>query len=206
MNNLSKSLLLQQILLLVFMFVWFFLSVNPYETGTWLAENILLMMGFIFLIESHQNSNFSNISYIFIFIFACLQTVGSHYTYALVPLGFEVQDYFNLERNHYDRWVHLCFGLLLALPVKEYFLDKIIIKNNWLYLTTFTLIFFGFGGLYEVFEWLYALIVNTEQSTQFLGEQGDQWDAQKDIALAGFGAFITLSLHLMFSKKISYYD
>lgn len=186
------------------MVIWLFLSISPTDTITWAAENILLFMSFIFILETHGRVSFSISSYIFIFIFACLQTIGSHYTYAQVPMGFEVAQYYQLERNHYDRFVHFCFGLLLALPVKEYFADKIIIKSTALYLMVFVFVFLGLGGFYEVLEWGYTYVVNSENIDEFLGEQGDSWDAQKDIALAGLGAFITLSLLATFGKKRHY--
>lgn len=183
------------------MALWFVASVNPYNTTIWAIENIILFLGFVFIIETHKNSLFSNFSYLLIFIFAVLQTTGSHYTYAQVPIGFELQTQLELTRNHYDRMVHFCFGLLLALPVKEYFEPKIFIAKKFLFILFFTLIFLGLGGLYETLEWVYVLLANSENSKDFLGEQGDRWDAQKDIALAGLGAFIALVLIAIFDKK-----
>lgn len=191
---------LQQILLVIFSVFWLALSTNPVDSSLWIVENILMFIGFIFMIKSRKNLNLSNISYIFIFLFAVLQTIGAHYTYAEVPWGFAVQSYFDLSRNHYDRLVHFAFGFLLVLPVKEYLSEHIIIKNRKLTVLTFVFIFLGLGGLYEVIEWIYAL-TDGENSTGFLGEQGDKWDAQKDIILAGLGAFIMLFLHVMFGKK-----
>jgi putative membrane protein len=118
-----------------------------------------------------------------------------------VPWGFEVQDYFNLSRNHYDRLVHFSFGLLLVIPVKEYLSTHIIIKNKTIFSLILIFIFLGIGGLYEIIEWSYALIDGSENTANFLGEQGDKWDAQQDIALAGLGALITLVLHTMYGKN-----
>lgn len=201
-NHSSKTL--QQILLAIFVVFWLVLSVNPVDTTLWIIENILMFMGLIFIIKSGSNLNLSNTSYVFIFLFSILQTIGAHYTYALVPWGFEVQNYFDLSRNHYDRLVHFAFGLLLVLPVKEYLSTRIIIKNQTIFLLLLVFIFLGLGGLYEVIEWIYALISNGENTTSFLGEQGDKWDAQQDIALAGLGALITLVLYAMFGKKSLY--
>lgn len=201
MNSLSKTLLLHQILLLIFMITWFYLSIDPLEGDTWLAENILLIISFIFLIEKYESLPLSDASYIMIFILAILQTIGSHYTYAQVPIGFDVAEYFDLARNHYDRLVHFVFGLLLALPVKEYLAPKVLIKSTTLSLTILVLLFLGLGGLYEVLEWGYTFVSSPDSADEFLGEQGDKWDAQKDILLAGVGAFITLFLISIFSKK-----
>lgn len=196
--------ILPQILLFIFIIFWLVLSINPVSTRLWIIENILMFMGLIFIIKSYKNLNLSITSYVFIFAFSILQTIGAHYTYALVPWGFEVQNYFDLSRNHYDRLVHFAFGLLLVLPVKEYLSAHIIIKNQTISLLVFVFIFLGLGGLYEVIEWIYALIEGGENAASFLGEQGDRWDAQQDTALAGLGAFITLLLRAMFAKKILY--
>jgi putative membrane protein len=41
-------------------------------------------------------------------------------------------------------------------------------------------------------EWITAVIVAPEAGVAFLGTQGDVWDAQKDMALAGLGALISM--------------
>jgi putative membrane protein len=198
-NNPSKRLRI--ILLFVFVVFWLTLSINPVDTTMWIVENILMFAGLIFIIKSGNSLNLSSASYVFIFLFFILQTIGAHYTYSLVPWGFEVQDYFNLSRNHYDRLVHFSFGLLLVIPVKEYLSTHIIIKNKTIFSLILIFIFLGIGGLYEVIEWIYALIDDGENATNFLGEQGDKWDSQQDMALAGLGALIALVLHTMYGKK-----
>jgi putative membrane protein len=198
-NNPSKKLKI--ILLFVFVVFWLILSINPVDSTMWIAENTLMLIGLIFIIKFGNSLNLSNASYVFIFLFFILQTIGAHYTYSLVPWGFEVQDYFNLSRNHYDRLVHFSFGLLLVIPVKEYLSTHIIIKNKTIFSLILIFIFLGIGGLYEIIEWSYALFDGSENTVNFLGEQGDKWDAQQDIALAGLGALITLVLHTMYGKN-----
>jgi putative membrane protein len=165
---------LQITLLFVFVVFWLTLSINPVDTTMWIVENILMFAGLFFIIKSGDSINLSNASYVFIFLFFILQTIGAHYTYSLVPWGFEVQDYFNLSRNHYDRLVHFSFGLLLVIPVKEYLSTHIIIKNKTMFSLILIFIFFGIGGLYEVIEWIYALVDGGKNATNFLGEQGDK--------------------------------
>jgi putative membrane protein len=198
-NNPSKRL--QITLLFVFVVFWLTLNINPVDTTMWIVENILMFTGLFFIIKSGDSINLSNASYVFIFLFFILQTIGAHYTYSLVPWGFEVQNYFNLSRNHYDRLVHFSFGLLLVIPVKEYLSTHIIIKNKTMFSLILIFIFLGIGGLYEVIGWIYALIDGGENATNFLGEQGDKWDSQQDIALAGLGALTSLVLHTMYGKK-----
>ena len=53
------------------------------------------------------------------------------------------------------------------------------------------LLFFGAASaLYEIFEWLLTLLVAPDMADAYNGQQGDPWDAQKDMALAMAGAAI----------------
>ena len=48
--------------------------------------------------------------------------------------------------------------------------------------------------LYELIEWLSAEMFGSGLGAAFLGSRGDQWDAQKDMALASLGALITMAV------------
>jgi putative membrane protein len=80
-------------------------------------ENILVffIMPFIF---TYKRFPLSNISYTLIFVFMTLHTLGSHWTYAEVPFGFWMMDWFGFTRNHFDRIVHFSFGLT-GLSIRE---------------------------------------------------------------------------------------
>ena len=45
--------------------------------------------------------------------------VGGAYTYAKVPLGFWMQDWFGFTRNHYDRIGHFAQGFVPAILARE---------------------------------------------------------------------------------------
>jgi putative membrane protein len=129
-----------------------------------------------------------------------LQTIGAHYTYAEVPFGFWVADLLEIERNHYDRLVHLAFGFFLVLPFKETITRTIKFSSYRSELFLLVLVFFGIGSFYEIVEWLYAIFYEqaTETADSFLGSQGDIWDAEKDMLLNGLGAWLYL---LLFKPK-----
>jgi putative membrane protein len=133
----------------------------------------------------------SNLSYTLIFIFMVLHTIGSKYTYAEVPFGFFLQELFGFTRNHYDRIVHFSFGFLFAYPVREIFLRVASTKGVWGYYFPFELTA-AFSALYELMEWVTAVVVSPEAGDAFLGSQGDIWDAQKDMALATGGAVLAM--------------
>jgi putative membrane protein len=48
------------------------------------------------------------------------------------------------------------------------------------------------GGIYEIFEWTLTLTLAPADAGAYNGEQGDMFDAQKDMALAALGALLAL--------------
>ena len=132
-------------------------------------------------------------------MFLALHEIGSHYTYAKVPydewftamFGRTLNSLFGFERNHYDRLVHFLCGFLLAIPMRELFLRVVKARGFASYWLPFQMTM-SCSALYELMEWLSAVLFGGDLGTAFLGTQGDEWDAQKDMALAGLGAAITM--------------
>ncbi|MCA9460481.1 MAG: DUF2238 domain-containing protein, partial [Nanoarchaeota archaeon] len=139
------------------------------------------------------------LSYALIFIFLFLHSIGSHYTYSLVPMDW-FSNFFEVSRNHFDRIVHFCFGFLLVYPIRELYMRIIGVKGIWSFLLPINIVM-SFSGFYELFEWAVAVIVAPEAGAAFLGSQGDIWDAQKDMALATLGAFITMLIVFIVNLK-----
>ena len=125
--------------------------------------------------------------------FLSLHLFGAHYTYAETPFGFWLQDWFGFERNHYDRIVHFTFGLLLAFPMREILLRQSGLNRAWSYFISINCIL-AFSAVYEVIEMVAAIIVSPELGAAYLGTQGDEWDAQKDAALAFGGAIVAMGV------------
>lgn len=139
----------------------------------------------------------STLSMICLMTFALLHIVGARYAYSNVPYddavkavtGFSVNDACGFQRNHYDRLVHFLFGVLLPLPVAE-----ILVRQSRL--SSFGSVFLsvsflaGVSGLYEISEWIAAIIMSPELAESYNGQQGDLWDAQKDMALALLGSLV----------------
>ncbi len=96
----------------------------------------------------------------------------------------------------YDRLVHFAFGLLIVYPIREMSVRIAKTKGFWGYFVPFMIIS-AFAGFYEIIEWIAAINVDPVAGSAFLGTQGDEWDAQKDMALAIVGAFITLSIVML---------
>ena len=189
------------ILALLFGIWWVALGIAPRERGPWLLENLLAIIAVIALGLFHRRLLFSRVSYTLIFIFMCLHQVGAHYTYSQVPYdlwfqkitGRSLSNLFGWDRNNFDRIVHFCYGLLLAYPVREIFLRVVNVRGFWGYFLPLDLTM-STSMLFELLEWAVAAVFGGGLGQTYLGTQGDEWDAHKDMALASLGALIAMSV------------
>ena len=182
-----------QLLLLWLVLLWVVTAIDPFNRRDWLLENLLVFIYAALLVATYRRFAFSNLSYGLFAVFLSLHLVGAHYTYSETPFGFWLQDTLDLSRNHYDRIVHFSFGLLIAYPFHELLLRAAGVRRSWSYLLVMVTVL-GFSGFYEALEGVVAMIVSPELGAAYLGTQGDEWDAQKDTALAFFGAVITMAV------------
>ena len=187
-------------MLLWLVLLWVLTAIAPLYPRDWLLENLLVFAWSILLAFSYRWFRFSNLSYGLFTVFLSLHLVGAHYTYAETPFGFWLQDWFGFERNHYDRLVHFSFGLLLAWPMREILLRQSGISPGWSYFLAVNCVL-AFSAVYEIIEMVAAVIVSPELGTAYLGTQGDEWDAQKDGALAGTGAVMAMSAAWFFERS-----
>lgn len=178
----EKENLFPKLLGIIFLLAWILLAIKPVYRFDWFLENILVFVSVPFLIFFYRKNFFSDLSYALIFIFLMFHIVGAHYTFSEVPAGKKISECFGWERNHYDRMVHFLFGALLTVPVFEIISQKVSADEKWKLLFSFSLVFTA-GGIYELLEWLTAIVVSPEAGSAYLGTQGDEWDAQKDLGL-----------------------
>ncbi|HEY0685418.1 MAG TPA: DUF2238 domain-containing protein [Steroidobacter sp.] len=188
--------------------LWIVCAIAPLHRSDWLLENVLTLIGIAVLVGTYRVFPLSRISYTALFVFLCLHTIGSHYTYAEVPyeeaarqwLGISINEIFGWERNNYDRLVHFGYGLLLAYPIREVFLRIASVRGFWGYFLPLDLTM-STSMLYELIEWGAAVMFGGELGAAFLGSQGDIWDAQKDMALASLGALIAMTVTACINVK-----
>lgn len=178
-------------LLLAFAAVWTWAAIAPTFRHDWLLENYLVFAFVPVILLTGRYFKLSDLSYTLITIFLMLHVVGSHYTYAEVPFGYDLQRWFGARRNMYDRLVHFSFGLLMAYPMREMFLRVAKTRGVWGYWLPVELVL-ALSAMFEIFEWLVVVNVEPSAGLAYLGAQGDIWDAEKDMALAGLGAFIAM--------------
>lgn len=178
-------------LIISFIIVWIWAAIDPLYRDDWLLENYLIFISVPIVFIVGKYFKVSDTTYGLVALFLILHTVGSHYTYAEVPFGYTLQEWLGAERNMYDRLVHFSFGFLLAYPIREMFMCIADTKRFWSYYLPIELALAA-SAIYEILEWLAALKVDPAAGLAFLGSQGDIWDAQKDMALAGLGAVIAM--------------
>ena len=189
------ALSLNAVLISSCVLVWIICAIRPWDYEAWLLEQFATVSALLVLVWCWRRGiEFSTGARISIALMVIAHTIGTHYTYSLTPydtfasswLGFSVNDLFGWERNNYDRLVHLLYGLLLAQPVAEALTQR-------LGPSLFRAQFFGFhliistSAIYELVEWAAALLFGSDLGNLYLGTQGDIWDAQADIVLAGAG-------------------
>jgi putative membrane protein len=168
--------------------LWAVLAIHPLDRSDWLLENLLVFVAAPLLIFHGPRLSFDDGTWTCLFLFFALHLLGAHWTYAEVPVG----DLFG-GRNHFDRVVHFCYGLLMAKPTLDLFAARARPEGIWRWIMP-VLFLVSHGVVYEVLEWFAAELFGGGLGTAFLGTQGDEWDAQKDVALASLGAAIGVSV------------
>lgn len=181
------------VLVALYVAVWTWSAWAPAYRFEWFLENMLPAMIVAVLVLSFRRLPLSDISYLLLFLFMTLHQTGAHYTYSNVPLGFWMQDMFGFSRNHFDRIVHFSFGFLLFYPMREVIIRYVTPSSFHAGLYALSLNTAG-SALFEIIEMIVALVVNPEAGTAYLGMQGDEWDAQKDMAQALLGFVIAFGL------------
>lgn len=187
------------ILGIIFGVVWIALAIKSRYREDWALENVLVGVFVIAIAASHRRFLLSRRSYTLIFIFLCVHEIGAHYTYSEVPYdnwvraltGRSLNEAMGWQRNHFDRFAHFLYGLLVACSLREFFLRIANARGFWGYFLPFD-VTISTSAIFELFEWGAAEIFGGELGTAYLGTQGDIWDAQRDMALASAGALIAM--------------
>jgi len=182
--------------LILYGVVWLALAVAPRYPADWVLENIPTLVVVPGAIALHRRVGFSNRACVQALVFGILHAVGSHYTYSEVPLGEWLREGLGLARNHYDRIVHFAFGVLAVRPARELAFPAGTRVGHGRQLALSVMAVTSMSVAYEILEWLVASVADPAAGTAFLGTQGDQWDAQKDMALATTGAVLALGAEL----------
>lgn len=171
-------------------------GIGPNDRLVWFMEVLPVMIAVPLLAVTWRRFPLTPLLYTLIFVHGLVLMLGSHYTYAQVPIGFWVQDALDLSRNHYDRLGHVMQGFEPAILAREILLRRSpLLSGKWLFFIV-TCICLAFSAFYEMIEWWTALVYGAEADS-FLATQGDHWDTQWDMFLALLGA---IAAQLLFSR------
>jgi putative membrane protein len=158
----------------------------------WWLENSVVFAAALGVAAAWRRFVFSDLSLVLLAVFGTLHVYGAHYTYSETPLGDALRDGLGLARNPYDRIVHFAFGLLVTYPLRELALRAVHARGAWSWLLPLFAAL-SISATYELVESWAARLAAPELGTAFLGTQGDEWDAQKDMSAALAGALTALA-------------
>ncbi|WP_420828154.1 DUF2238 domain-containing protein [Cytobacillus citreus] len=193
----ARGTIIHILLLLLVASVFIWSVIRPAGYLIWTMEVLPAVVVIIIAIVTYNKFRLTTLSYVIIAILSITMFIGGHYTYSKVPLFNWIKDYFDLNRNHYDRFGHFLKGLF-AIVIREILIRKSpLVKGPWLVAVTLSFSL-SIGALYEITEWLASKVTQGKKaSTEFLGTQGDVWDSQWDMSLTLIGSIIAL---IIFSK------
>lgn len=166
-------------------------GISTADRVTWLMEVTPVIIIVPLLLATYSRYPLTPLLYFLIFLHAIILMVGGLYTYAKVPIGFEVQEWLNLSRNPYDKLGHFFQGLVPALAAREILIRGGYVRGRKMVAFLVCCVALAISALYELIEWAAALALG-QGADEFLGTQGDVWDTQSDMFCALLGALTTV--------------
>lgn len=186
-----SSMLLFASLALLALLVWS--GLHPYDRTTWVLEVFPIAIALPIMWNTYQRCPLTTLLYIAIFLHAAVLMLGGAYSYARVPLGFEIAELLGLSRNPYDKIGHFFQGLVPALVAREILIRANTVRGKKMLSFIVLCIVLAISATYELIEWGAAIALG-QGADEFLGTQGDPWDTQSDMLLALIGGATALLL------------
>lgn len=171
-------------------FIWSF--IKPAHYPIWILEvgpSVIIILAVLYF---YNKVRLTSLSYSIIALLTIMTFIGGHFTYDDVPLFDWIQKNYELERNHYDRFGHFLKGLTFIVIREILILKAALPIGKWVQFIAINMTL-SLAGLYEIVEWIASRISN-RKTKDFVGAQGDMWDAQWDMSLTLAGSIITLLL------------
>ena len=168
-------------------------GLHPYDCATWLLEVAPVLIVLPVLWWTRGRFPLTKLLYACILLHAVVLMVGGAYTYARVPLGFQMQQWLDLDRNPYDKIGHFAQGFVPALAAREVLVRGGYVRGRAMLGFLVVCVVLAVSACYELVEWAAALAMG-QGADEFLGTQGDTWDTQSDMFMALIGALTALML------------
>jgi putative membrane protein len=160
---------------------------------TWVLETFPVIIALPVLLLTYRRFRLTSLAYTLIALHAMILMLGGHYSYAKVPLGFWMEDWFGWTRNNYDKIGHFMQGFGPAIYTREIMARTSPLKRGkWLGFVSIA-VPLAFSAVYEIIEWL-ASLSNPADTEAFLGTQGYIWDTQTDMFWCLMGSAVAIVL------------
>lgn len=178
-------------------------SIEPLEWSSYLLHQAGTLIFMAMMLTAYRYLSIGTHAYSLSMLFLLIHIIGARYLYSYVPyddwshalLGFKLTDYFGWQRNMYDRLVHFSYGLLLFSAMYNGLKAILRLPSPRQLIAITLLLNMASSMLYELFEWGIAMTLSAEDAEAYNGQQGDMWDAHKDMALALLGGLISAVLY-----------
>ena len=177
----------------ILMLILIISGIHPFDRGTWVMEVVPVVIVLPILFATYSRFPLTNLLYSLIFLHAIVLILGGAYTYARVPLGFEIAQWFSLDRNPYDKIGHFMQGFVPAIAAREILIRHQILAKGKMLSFIVICIVLAISATYELIEWAAALALG-QGAQEFLGTQGYEWDTQSDMFFALIGVITALLL------------
>lgn len=168
-------------------------GIQPFDRTTWWLEVTPVLIVIPLLFVTYKTFPLTHLLYVLIFCHAIVLIVGGAYSYARVPFGFEIAQWFGLDRNPYDKIGHFMQGFVPAIVAREILIRNHILAKGKMLSFIVICIVLAISATYELIEWAAALLLG-QGAEEFLGTQGDEWDTQSDMFFALIGSIMALLL------------
>lgn len=174
-------------------------TIEPLEYASYGLHQIGTAIMLVFLLYCLKKVGLSFWSFALYIGFLLIHILGAHYLYSYVPYNEWLIHWFHFDLNHamgwtrnmYDRLVHFGYGLLLYpffLRLFQVWVPQLSAKVLFILVVQFVM---ASSLVYEWIEWIIAIGLSPEAAENYNGQQGDAWDAHKDMWIATVGALLS---------------
>lgn len=194
---------------IIVLMVMILASINPLEWSSYLLHQAGTLIFLAMLVTLYRYWHISARAYVLATLFLLIHIIGARYLYSYVPyddwtqqlFGISLSEWFGWQRNMYDRLVHFSYGLLLFSVMYQGLNNVLKIPSTRQLIVLTLMLNMSTSLLYELFEWGIATTLSPEAAEAYNGQQGDMWDAHKDMALALVGGIIAAAMTVFFDNK-----
>lgn len=172
-----------------------------YDTLTWVMEVFPVLIALPVMLFTYRRFPLTSLLYVVILLHCIVLIFGGMYTYARVPFGFEIAQWFHLDRNPYDKIGHFMQGFAPALIGREVLIRGNYVNGRRMLNFIVICIVLAISASYELIEWGAAVWMG-QGANEFLGTQGDVWDTQSDMFFALIGSSAAIAFFSGFHDKL----